>query len=700
MGDTDDPRGVQEAAVRAAFLGAYGADRRAGRSRSLARYLRRFPGFERLIAREHRALLEPREHGPGEAALPPGTRLGSYRVLRQLGRGGQGRVLLCHDEQLGRRVALKVLNGWGQATDGALRRFLREAEILSRLEHPGICTVYGAGFEGGLPYIAMRYVRGRSLAQALEAARGVGASPPVRPPGTPPLPPASPAELDRVLTLFEAIAAAVHAAHRAGVVHRDLKPANLLVTPPGEPVVLDFGLARIEGAEGASLTRTGEVFGTPRYMAPEQLLGGPVDPRADVYALGVTLYECLTLRPPFDGPTPQALQQAVLDGVPPDPRALNPEIGEDLRAVLAQALDRDPGRRHASALALAEDLRRVRAGEPVLARPPGPWLRARRWARRRPARALTALGLLLAVAGSAALALQRASSEREITRLAREASAGRREARELNALVDRNVTDTLVAIDDAVHQLAGPREGSTDGSVQGLRGLLSICRALASERGNEVAARTQRAWAQLREGKIHEALGEYDAAQGVYRRAGELFAELALAHPEEPEYRRGRAVARSNAGLLCRRAGQNAEAEAHFREALALIAANPTGDLVCRDRARYAHYLAQALLGRGAQLEALDQLLRAVRSLEERLAAGGRAEMLLYVLIQCRGELAELLFQLGEGAAAEAQDRASLREVDRFVASWGEDQQVELLRADCYDRLAERAGQALSLIHI
>jgi formylglycine-generating enzyme required for sulfatase activity/serine/threonine protein kinase len=384
-----------------------------------------------------------------------GARIGPYRVLRELGRGGQGEVYLARDERLGRDVALKVLSRRGALDAAALERFRREAALASKLDHPGICTVYDAGQDRGTPYLAMRFVVGESLAKRLAAVRAAAAPPTLVDaghvslsslPGTsadpaaaapPPAPvdlssasPRTPDAVAGVLRLVEGAARALHAAHEAGVVHRDVKPGNLMATPEGESVVLDFGLAQDLAGDLPSLSRTGDVIGTPAYMSPEQIssTAGRVDRRTDVYSLGVTLFECLTLRRPFEAPTWEGVLRAIATGDVPDVRRFNPDVSGDLAAVVATATDRDRGRRYATALDFAEDLRRVRLREPVAAKPAGPFTKLVRWAQRNPALAaslallvvaLTAgLATSLTLLGRTSRALEEATAERNAKRTA------------------------------------------------------------------------------------------------------------------------------------------------------------------------------------------------------------------------------------------------------------------------------------------
>jgi formylglycine-generating enzyme required for sulfatase activity len=376
-----------------AFLRRYLADSEAGSKRSCDSYQRLFPGHEQLVATEYAKL--------GAAASDRSeVPFGRYRLLRELGRGGQGVVHLALDTKLDRQVALKVLTGVSAFSGEVLKRFKREAEVASRIDHAGVCSVFDAGEIDRTPYIAMRYVDGETLAQRIASAR--------TPPG--------PAALPGIIEIVEKAARALHAAHQAGVLHRDVKPGNLMVTSQGDPVILDFGLARALEGESDGLTRTGDSFGTPSYMAPEQVSGGKLDARTDVYGLGATLYEALTLHRPFEEPTRDKLYHAICTQRPVPPSRHNPAVKGDLEVVMGCALEADRGRRYESALAFAEDLRRVREFEPIQARPTGPLVHLARWARRNPALAGATAALFVLLLGGLALTLwllQDARAERD-----------------------------------------------------------------------------------------------------------------------------------------------------------------------------------------------------------------------------------------------------------------------------------------------
>jgi WD40 repeat protein/serine/threonine protein kinase len=383
----------------------------------LAHYLARFPGHEEAVAREYIALtscIPTPTPGTTRVIERRADRIGPYRLIEILGRGGQGIVYRAEDTRLERTVALKVLSlAVASVSQGRRTRFRREAAILARLQHPGICTILDADLEGDTPYIAMRFVEGETLAVALARSREAEeGSTPTSDGMTPSsasrlLAPRRALDLAQTLSFFERAARTLHAAHEAGVVHRDVKPGNLMVSTDGSPVLLDFGLARGgEDEESVVLTRSDEVFGTPAYISPEQLDSGRhVDRRTDVYSLGVVLYECLTLKRPFQGDSNTALAEAIRFAPIPPPRRANTTLPTDLEVVLETALEKDVARRYPTALDLAEELRRVREYEPIRARPAGPLVRLQRWSRRHPVVAMGTFGSIAALSIALTIAL-------------------------------------------------------------------------------------------------------------------------------------------------------------------------------------------------------------------------------------------------------------------------------------------------------
>jgi tetratricopeptide (TPR) repeat protein len=301
----------------------------------------------------------PAPPGPGRLPAVPG-----YELLGVLGRGGMGVVYKARHVQLKRLAALKMVLAGGHAQPEELARFRTEAEAVARLRHPNVVTIYEVGEHDGRPYFALEFIEGGTLAQRLAG---------------------TPLEAAAAARLTALLAAAMEAAHRGGIVHRDLKPQNVLLDGGrlDAPKVADFGLAkRLDDDSGQ--TRSGAVMGTPSYMAPEQAEGRLADigPLSDVYALGAILYECLTGRPPFKGATLLDTLEQVRTREPVPPRDLQPSLPRDLETICLKCLQKEGGKRYASAQALADDLGRFLEGRPILARPAGAVERAGKFMRR------------------------------------------------------------------------------------------------------------------------------------------------------------------------------------------------------------------------------------------------------------------------------------------------------------------------------
>jgi len=314
-----------------------------------------------------------------DRTLPPSpASVPGYEILAELGRGGMGVVYQARDPKLNRIVALKMILAGSHAGTVERVRFRQEAETIARLQHPNIVQIHDVGFDEGHAYLVLEYVEGGSLAKM---AAGVA-----QPPGD-------------AARLVELVARAVEYAHQHGVIHRDLTPGNILLTADGAPKLTDFGLARAIG-DGQGMTATGAVLGTPGYLAPEQARGDlfAIGPGTDVYALGATLYALLTGRPPFQAATLiETLRQTEsAEAVPP--RRLNPTVPRDLETICLKCLYKEPGQRYASAAALADDLHRYLADEPIQARPVGHLEHAWRWARRNPVVATLSAALVLVLA--------------------------------------------------------------------------------------------------------------------------------------------------------------------------------------------------------------------------------------------------------------------------------------------------------------
>jgi serine/threonine protein kinase len=369
---------------------------------------------------------------------PPPPEVPGYTLLGELGRGGMGVVYKARQGALNRVVALKMLLSLAPIRPDQLARFRAEAEALARLHHPNVIPIFEFGECDGRPFFTMAYVPGPSLDRVIDGrAQDIG----------------------RSAQLVEALARAVHAVHRSGIIHRDLKPANVLLAPvvdgsavtadtPGHtfpvsaatvgvPMISDFGLA-MDQAAARRLTESGATIGTPAYMAPEQVRGlsGTVGPATDVYALGSILYEMLTGHPPFDGATPAETIAQVLRDEPLSPSQLRPRLPRDLVTVCLKCLEKSPRQRYASALDLAEDLRRFQAGEPIRARPVSRVERAYRWCLRQPL-AATLLGLcgLLTTAFIVSVLAYNASLKDALATVEELAEGRRRQIVELNITI-------------------------------------------------------------------------------------------------------------------------------------------------------------------------------------------------------------------------------------------------------------------------
>jgi non-specific serine/threonine protein kinase/serine/threonine-protein kinase len=546
----------------------------------------------------HRFMGEAPVEVDAELELP--CTLGPFRLVRELGRGGMGRVYLAEQatETFRRPVALKLL-GWSAPFR---ERFRAEQRILAALEHPGIARLYDAGTTAdGRPYLAMEYVEGSPLTEHCAARR---------------------LDLAARLALFRRVCNAVEHAHRHLVVHRDLKPANILVTAAGEPKLLDFGIAKLlqpEG-EGAGETVAGLRLMTPEYASPEQLAGGPISTASDVYSLGVVLYELLTGERPHRVPTgsieeadrivreqearrpstvPRTGERA--HAIPFDRRKLRGELD----TIVLQALAKEPSRRYPSAAALAEDLRRWEAGLPISARADTVAYRARKFARRHVAGVAAASIALLSLVGGLAVALWQA----------REARIERARAERRFADVRELATRFLFGFHDAIETLPGATAARE--MVVGT-GVEFLDRLSAESAGDpELAAELARGYLRLgnlQGGRMNrDAIGKVAEAHASYGK-GLALAEAALAaRPGDPAVRRTLSQLAVGMGQAEFQRGESVLAETHLRRGLELseaILAQAPEDVATRAEAVSAALRLSEALGMVGRTGVAESVVR------------------------------------------------------------------------------------------
>jgi tetratricopeptide (TPR) repeat protein len=473
---------------------------------------------------------------PAAGGLPP---VPGYEIMEEVGRGGMGVVYKARQRGLNRLVALKMVLAGVHAGSQHRVRFRVEAEAVARLEHPNIVQIHEVGHHEGLPYLSLEFVDGGSLAQRLDG---------------------TPMAADRAARLVQTLARAMEHAHRRGVIHRDLKPANVLLTADGVPKISDFGLAKRLELDGVTLA-SGAVMGTPSYMSPEQAAGKPkeIGPATDVYALGAILYELLTGRPPFKAETPSETLLQVQAQEPVSPSRLQHKLSHDLTTICLKCLAKDRRKRYASAEALADDLQRFLAGEPIRARPVGRPERLWRWCRRNPfVAALLGACALLLVAGTAVStwqAVRATLAEGLAQQRLRQATAEKERADEERAVAvavneflqndllgeatpDRNPRHKQVTVEEVLGRAAARIPGK-----------------FAKQPRVEVAIR-------LTIGEAYRVLGDYAAARPHVERAVEVGRRvLGEEHPDTVQ-------SMNTLAVLYQHQGQLADAEPLFVKAL------------------------------------------------------------------------------------------------------------------------------------
>jgi serine/threonine protein kinase len=572
---------------------------------------------------EGRAATHPAPRRTPEAAFADGT-LGAYRIVREIGRGGMGIVYEAEHLRLGTRVALKVLPFAAALDPRQLQRFKNEAQAAALLHHPHIVPVLEVGCEQGVHFYVMQLIEGRNLAELIADLRRnkadtetrrhgdkadtetrrqgdketkrpadkesgtagpSAATQPVNPPPgsvslspclpvslspglpvslSPGLPVSSPAFFRTVADLGVQAAEALEQAHQVGIIHRDVKPANLMVNDKGHLWVTDFGLARFDNE--ASLTLTGDVLGTLRYMSPEQALArrGLVDQRSDIYSLGITLYELLTLQPAFVGRDREELLQRIAQEEPTPPRRLNRALPEDLETIIQKAGAKDPAERYLTAAELADDLRRFLDGKSIRAQRPTVWERVRKWSGRH--RSVVVGGAVVLAVAVAALAVSTFFIARERDDARRREQQARRAADEMYTQVAQRWWSQQPYMEQVQREF--------------LLKALRFYEEFAAEKGTDPEVGLEAARAARRVGDIQHMLGDRARAAAAYEQARVRLEQLSAEHPGLAGCREELANVHNNRGNLLRDTGRLDEAVEAYRQAQKLFAelADPAPD--------------------------------------------------------------------------------------------------------------------------
>jgi thiol-disulfide isomerase/thioredoxin/tRNA A-37 threonylcarbamoyl transferase component Bud32 len=665
---------------------------------------------------------------------------GDYELLSEIARGGMGVVYKARQRTPSRVVALKMILTGQLASPEQVRRFRIEAEEAGSLDHPNIVPIYQVGEVAGQHYYSMKLIEGGSLVEQIRRLR------------------ADPRAAARLLAT---VARAVHHAHQHGILHRDLKPGNILLDAEGQPHVTDFGLAKHLGGEQGD-TRSGTIVGTPGYMSPEQA-GARKDltTATDVYSLGAILYELLTGTPPFKADNALETLLQVLEKEPPRPRLLDPHIDRDLETICLHCLAKEPQRRYSSALALAQDLERWLAGEPIHARPVSTAERAIKWARRRPAAAalLAVIGLALLALGlggwyakgrlQAALAIaedrrleadeqhqeaeqrrreaveqrREADKQRKVAeRRRREAVGQRREAdkqrrkAEANAAEARRqrdkVQDTfcqrLEEVEDFLTRTDGrlAKYGAPSSlRLEFLHDTLELSRKLLHEQGKDADARRQVARLHFAIGDLQRKGRDFAAGDAAFREAIKLRTKLAAEFPKKPDDRNDLAITYARHAQLLQAHRRFADAQRAYEQASTLedqLAADFSRDPNYRMRAAYYRFRRADLLEQAGQPAEARRGYREALQAQEKLVADVPKQPFYHTqLADTAGSLASLLEEKDPAAGLPHRERAlqARRRAHRLAPSQGSARQ---LREACNDlaALLKRLGRHAELARL
>jgi serine/threonine-protein kinase len=645
-----------------------------------------------------------------------GLRYGRFAVQRLHAKGGLGEVHVAMDDELKRDVALKRMQDRFVNDNNARRRFLNEAEITAKLEHPGIVPIYGlVQDEMGEPCYAMRFIQGESLAEAIKRFHGIEHAAQASA-ATPALARAACSGFDslpfrQLLQRFVSVCQTIAYAHSKNVIHRDLKPANVMLGPFGETLVVDWGLAKQLGAAGPgsvaekpasgttdkpsseaqgskddttafeqppvqAQTAAGDVVGTPAYMAPEQAQGqgDAVGTRSDIWSLGASLYEMLTGVGPYRGHDIVEVLHLARSGIVRAPHKLKAGVPRALEAICLKALARKSEDRYAAAKDLADELENWLADEPISAYEE-PWpARAARWMRRhRGATATAAATLATAFAGMAiglwAVDRERGKTEAALMQVTEE------QAKTQSALNRaRKALDRVTA--QAIAENIGRKPQPTDADKRFLREVLQDYQDFTTEQGRTPEMRDWAAEGYFGVAQIRARLGERPEAQAAYQQANLIREQLVAEFPNVPAYRRGLARGHNNLGLMFMASGGRHAAKSEHQQAIALqtrlVEEFPTDTSYRHELAKSHNNLAIALNALGDRPGAKREYELALQLFQKLATEIASDAVLRQDLANCHHNLANLLNDLGDGEGARREAEAGMGIRQKLVADFGD----------------------------
>jgi serine/threonine protein kinase/tetratricopeptide (TPR) repeat protein len=666
----------------------------------------------------------PIDGAPSGGKLPL-SRLGDFRLLREIGRGGMGVVFEAEQMSLGRRVAVKVLPSAAALDARHLQRFKNEAQAAALLRHPHIVPVIAIGQEADTHFFAMQFIDGKSLAAlvadlrpwvgrgdraptqtATEVSKGPGDTPPPEVPpaagAAPTAPPPSPANgigttdggtflsanpiatekpgrsrayFRNVARLLVQAAEALDHAHQVGVIHRDVKPGNLLVDNQGELWVTDFGLARLATSPG--VTVTGDLLGTVRYMSPEQAqaLRVPVDHRTDIYGLGVTAYELLTLRAAFPGEDRQDLLRRIAAEEPPRPRRVNPRVPADLEAIVLKAMEKNPSDRYMTAQELADDLGRFLEDVPVRARRPSAWRTAARWVRRHAGLVMTAgaaavtISCVLAVMVAMLVISNRRLNE-EQAKVKEALDRAKLNAQRANAngrLVREALSDVTLVMADA--RLKNDRDWVRKAEEVFDKAYMAY-EAMAIQDGTngDINLQKEIAWGFRQVAQLYWHLGSYERALDGYHHSLDLARRLRDANAEDFHPRYIMALCQREMGTIHWQMGKQDEAVSAFRAALAAWV-EPKPIPACPFEASLAHAsLGEVEEASGHPFEAATHYREAIKLRKDLACAQPKVDMHRNLLADWHRCLGIALLGTGDVGGADTQLRDACELGEQLLA--------------------------------